>query len=54
VAVGNDQPRNVPGTLVMDFGNTATAAIFSRTGSASLDARPVAFHNPFDPFEGLP
>lgn len=51
VVVGNDQPRNVPGTLVMDFGNTATSCIFSRTGSAALDARPVAFPNPFDPFE---
>jgi hypothetical protein len=52
VVVGNDQPRNVPGTLIMDFGNTATSCIFSRAGSAALDARPVAFHNPFDPFEG--
>jgi hypothetical protein len=52
VVVANDQPRNVPGTLVMDFGNTATAAIFARAGAASLDARPIAFHNPFDPFEG--
>jgi hypothetical protein len=52
VVVGNDQPRNVPGTLIIDFGNTATSMIFSRTGSASLDARPVALHNPFDPFDG--
>jgi hypothetical protein len=52
VVVGNDQPRNVPGNLVMDFGNTATSCIFSRAGSAALDSRPVAFHNPFDPFEG--
>ncbi len=52
VVVGNDQPRNVPGTLVMDFGNTATSCIFARAGSPALDARPVAFHNPFDPFEG--
>jgi hypothetical protein len=52
VVVGNDQPRNVPGTLVMDFGNTATSCIFARAGSAALDARPIAFHNPFDPFDG--
>ncbi len=52
VVVGNDQPRNVPGTLVMDFGNTATTCIFARAGAAALDARPIAFHNPFDPFEG--
>jgi hypothetical protein len=52
VVVGNDRPRNVPGTLVMDFGNTATSCVFSRAGAAALDARPVAFHNPFDPFEG--
>jgi hypothetical protein len=52
VMVDNDQPRNVPGTLIMDFGNTATTCIFARAGSASLDARPVVLHNPFDPFEG--
>jgi hypothetical protein len=52
VVVANSQPRNVPGTLIMDFGNTATTFIFSRAGSASLDARPVALHNPFDPFDG--
>jgi hypothetical protein len=52
VIVGNDQPRNVPGTLIVDFGNTATTSIFSRAGSSSLDARPVLLHNPFDPFDG--
>jgi hypothetical protein len=52
VVVGNDQPRNMPGTLVMDFGNTATSCIFSPAGTAALDARPVLFHSPFDPFEG--
>jgi hypothetical protein len=52
VVVGNDQPRNLPGNLVLDFGNTATSCIFSRAGSAALDARPIAFHNPFDPFDG--
>jgi hypothetical protein len=48
----NHQPRNVPGALVMDFGNTATTFIFAPQGSPPLDARPLVLHNPFDPSDG--
>jgi len=48
----NSDPRNVPGTLVMDFGNTATAFIFFPVGQQPLDAKPLPLHNPFDPLDG--
>ncbi len=44
----NDIPRNEPGSLIMDFGNTATSFIFARQGALPQDARPLALHNPFD------
>ncbi|MDW8267145.1 MAG: hypothetical protein RMJ52_17630 [Gemmataceae bacterium] len=48
----NHQPRNVLGTLIMDFGNTATSFIFAPHGAAPLNTRPVTLHNPWDPFDG--
>ncbi len=44
----NDIPRNEPGSLVMDFGNTATSFIFARQGALPQDAQPLALHNPLD------
>ena len=44
----NDIPRNEPGSLIMDFGNTATSFIFARQGALPQDARPLALHNPLD------
>jgi hypothetical protein len=49
VVVPNHQPRNIPGSLVMDFGTTATTFIFASQGAPPLDARPLLLHNPFDP-----
>ncbi len=48
----NREPKNVLGSLVLDFGNTATTFIFFPSGAAPLDARPLPLHNPFDPSDG--
>jgi hypothetical protein len=47
----NSQPRNVIGSLVIDYGNTGTSFIFSPDGLPPSQARPVQLHNPFDPFD---
>ena len=46
-----EKPRNVPGSLVMDFGNTATSFIFAAQGEPPLNAHPIELINPFDPVE---
>jgi hypothetical protein len=48
----NHQPRNIPGTLIIDFGNTATSFIFSAQGAPPLDAQSLLLHNPFDIHDG--
>lgn len=48
----NSQPRNVIGSLIMDFGNTGTSAIFSPDNTSPFAVRPIGFHNPFDIHEG--
>jgi len=45
----NSQPRNVVGSLIIDYGNTGTSFIFSPEGIPPSQARPVFLHNPFDP-----
>jgi hypothetical protein len=45
----NSEPRNVPGSLVMDFGTTATSFIFAPQGEPPLKAQPLELPNPFDP-----
>lgn len=46
----NVKPRNVPGSLIVDFGNTATGLIFAPVGSPPEEARPIKLQNPFDPY----
>ncbi len=41
--------RNETGSLIMDFGNSGSAFIFSRSGTGPLQARMVEATNPFDP-----
>jgi hypothetical protein len=41
--------RNELGSLIVDFGNTGSAFVFSRDGAGPLQARIVEAHNPFDP-----
>ncbi|MBK8974998.1 MAG: hypothetical protein IPM29_03660 [Planctomycetes bacterium] len=41
--------RNEIGTLIVDFGNTGSAFVFSRDGAGPLQARVVEANNPFDP-----
>ncbi|MCA8974184.1 MAG: hypothetical protein KDC98_05650, partial [Planctomycetes bacterium] len=41
--------RNEIGSLVVDFGNTGSAFVFSRDGAGPLQARVVEAQNPFDP-----
>lgn len=41
--------RNEIGSLIMDFGNTGSAFVFSRGGAGPLQARIVQAQNPFDP-----
>jgi len=48
----NRQPKNFVGSLIMDFGNTGTSAIFSPDGARPFQVRPIFFHNPFDISEG--
>ena len=42
-------PRNVPGLLIMDFGNTASSFIFAETGKGPIATQPIPIHLPFDP-----
>lgn len=41
--------RNEIGSLIVDFGNTGSAFVFSRDGAGPLQARIVEANNPFDP-----
>lgn len=41
--------RNEIGSLIMDFGNTGSAFVFSRDGAGPVQARIVRANNPFDP-----
>ncbi len=41
--------RNELGSLIVDFGNTGSAFVFSRDGAGPLQARIVEANNPFDP-----
>lgn len=45
----NNKPRNIVGSLIMDFGNTSTSLIFAPVGSPPQEARPIKLQNPFDP-----
>ena len=47
----NNEPKNEKGSLILDFGNTASCAIYSEPNTQPQNVRPVYFHNPFDPFE---
>ncbi len=47
----NSKPRNDVGSLILDFGNTATSAIFSARNARQLETRPIHFHNPWDPHD---
>ena len=47
----NRKPRNEVGSLILDFGNTGTSAIFSARDARPLETRPVYFHNPWDPHD---
>ncbi|MSR55696.1 MAG: hypothetical protein EXS09_20805 [Gemmataceae bacterium] len=47
----NSQPRNVAGSLIVDYGNTGTSFIFSPDGVPPSQARPIHLHNPFDPLD---
>lgn len=49
----NKKPRNDVGSLIMDFGNSGTSAIFALREARPLESRPVNFHNPWDPFESF-
>lgn len=41
--------RNEIGSLIIDFGNSGSAFVFSREGAGPLESRPVEPNNPFDP-----
>lgn len=41
--------RNEIGSLVVDFGNSGTAFVFSREGAGPREARLIETNNPFDP-----
>jgi len=41
--------RNEIGSLIVDFGNSGTAFVFSREGAGPREARLVETNNPFDP-----
>jgi hypothetical protein len=41
--------RNETGSLIMDFGNSGSAFIFSKSGTGPLQARIIEATNPFDP-----
>ncbi|MAG56379.1 MAG: hypothetical protein CMJ83_08825, partial [Planctomycetes bacterium] len=45
----HENARNEIGSLIMDFGNTGSAFVFSRGGAGPLQARIVQATNPFDP-----
>ncbi|MEM7200121.1 MAG: hypothetical protein AAF628_07640 [Planctomycetota bacterium] len=45
----HDKARNEIGSLIVDFGNTGSAFVFSRDGAGPLQARIVEANNPFDP-----
>lgn len=47
----NSKPRNDVGSVILDFGNTGTSAIFSPRDARPLETRPIYFHNPWDPHE---
>lgn len=47
----NSKPRNDIGSLIVDFGNTGSSAIFSARDARPLETRPIYFHNPWDPHE---
>ena len=41
--------RNEIGSLIIDFGNSGSAFVFSREGAGPLESRPIEPNNPFDP-----
>ena len=41
--------RNEVGSLIVDFGNSGTAFVFSREGGGPREARLIETNNPFDP-----
>jgi hypothetical protein len=45
----HQKARNETGSLIMDFGNSGSAFIFSKSGTGPLQARMVQATNPFDP-----
>ena len=45
----HQKARNETGSLMMDFGNSGSAFIFSKSGTGPLQARMVQATNPFDP-----
>ena len=45
----HENARNEIGSLIVDFGNTGSAFVFSRDGAGPLQARIVEANNPFDP-----
>lgn len=45
----HQRARNEIGSLIMDFGNSGSAFIFSRGGAGPIQARMVQPANPFDP-----
>jgi hypothetical protein len=45
----HERARNEIGSLIVDFGNTGSAFVFSRDGAGPLQARIVEPNNPFDP-----
>jgi hypothetical protein len=45
----HEAARNEIGSLIMDFGNSGSAFVFSRGGAGPLQARMVQPTNPFDP-----
>jgi len=43
------ETRNEIGSLIMDFGNSGSAFVFSRSGAGPLQAKIIQATNPFDP-----
>ncbi len=41
--------RNDVGSLIVDFGNSGSAFVFSKEGAGPLESKPIEANNPFDP-----